>query len=180
MRDQRRSIFIAFNVLLLLFATSSIAAQAKEHKMVSESIVINAPPEAVFEAIRKQRDTDAPRRRLKSFDGKVAVIDEDLDGVPIYGKVHCLWQETESPYERIDFRMLSSSRFKESYGSWILKPSADGKSTTLELDTYMNSGLMIPFSGEITRMSTARDSRARLQHIKAVAEALKTSLQKSQ
>lgn len=139
--------------------------------MVSEKIVIKAPPELVFEAIRKQRTGGDKRRSLESYDGKVAVIKEELEGVPVFGKVQCMWEETEQPYSRIDFKMLSSSKFKESHGAYILTPSSDRKSTTLELQAHMDAGLNIPFAAEITNASTAKDSKLRLEQIKKVAEA---------
>lgn len=140
--------------------------------MVSEKIVINATPEQIFEAIRKCRDSGDHKRQLQSYDGTVAVVKEELEGVPVYGKVECVWQETENPFTRIDFKMLSSTKFKASHGAWVLTPSADGKSTTLELQAHMDAGLSVPFASEITKMSTSRDSKARLEIIKKVAEAL--------
>jgi uncharacterized protein YndB with AHSA1/START domain len=154
--------------LLLVFNASQ--ASAKEHKAYGSTIVINAPPEVVFEAIRKQRNSVEQHRTLEKFDGKIAVINEKLENVPIYGKVDCKWQETEDPYKRIDYKMLSSTKFKEGFGSWVLTPSADGKSTTLEFTSYTDSGLMVPFSGELTKMESMKTSKLRLQHIKEVSE----------
>ncbi|MBX9720775.1 MAG: hypothetical protein K2X81_05235, partial [Candidatus Obscuribacterales bacterium] len=68
--------------------------------MVSEKILISAQSLFVFEAIRKLRTEKG--RTLESYDGKVAIIKEELEGVPVYGKVECVWQETENPIERID------------------------------------------------------------------------------
>ncbi|MES6523952.1 SRPBCC family protein, partial [Cutibacterium acnes] len=133
-------------------------------------ITIAATPEVVFEAIRKQRNSTEQHRSLEKFDGKVAVIKEHLENVPIYGKVDCVWEETEQPYKRIDYKMVSSTKFKEGFGSWILTPSADGKTTTLEFDSYTDSGLMVPFGGELTKMESMKTSKARLAHIKQVAE----------
>ena len=90
--------------------------------------------------------------------------------MPIYGKVECVWQETEDPYKRIDYKMLSSTKFKEGFGSWIFTPSADGKQTTLEFNSYTDSGLMVPFGGELTKMESMKTSKTRLAHIKEVAE----------
>ena len=138
--------------------------------MVTEKIIIKAPPEVVFEAIRKQRTGADKRRTLESYDGKVAVVKEELDGVPVYGKVQCVWQETEEPYLRIDFKMLSSSKFKESHGAFILTPSGDGRSTTLELQAHMDAGINVPFAAEMTKASTSKDSKLRLEQIKKLAE----------
>lgn len=135
--------------------------------MVSEKIVIKAPPEVVFEAIRKQRTGN---RKLESFDGKRAVVKEELEGVPVFGNVECVWEEVEEPFTRINFKMLSSSKFKESHGAYILSASGDGKSTTLELQAHMDAGLNVPFAAELTKQSTSKDSKLRLEKIKKLAE----------
>lgn len=135
--------------------------------MIAEKIVINASREAVFEAIRRQRDGN--HRKLQSFDGRIAVIKENLEGVPVLGSVECIWQETEDPYNRIDFVMLSSTKFKESHGSFILSDSQKN-ATTLELQVHMDTGIAIPFATEIAKASTTKDSKHRLERIKKVAE----------
>ena len=141
--------------------------------MIKEKIVIKKSPETVFEAIRKLRNENA--RKLESFEGNVAVIKEELENVPVFGKVECLWEEKESPFERIDFKMLSSSKFKESYGAYILTKGKDGASTTLEIEAHMDAGLNIPFAAEMTKASTSKDTKIRLELIKKVAEALPTA-----
>ncbi len=138
--------------------------------MVSEKIVINAPPEVVFEVLRAQRNTDDKQRQLESFNGKVAIINENLENVPMYGKVNCVWQETEDPYTRIDFKMLSSTKFKESHGAMILTQGQDGKTTTLELQVQLDPGITIPFAAEITKRTTSQDAKDRLGKIKLLAE----------
>ncbi len=135
--------------------------------MVSEKIEIKAPAESVFEAIRQLRTESG--RSLESYDGKVAVIKEELENVPVFGKVQCVWEETEQAHERIDFKMLSSSKFKESYGAYILKETGDGR-TNLEMQVHMDAGLNIPFAGEMTKASAAKDAKHRLEKIKRIAE----------
>lgn len=141
--------------------------------MVKEKIEIKATPETVFEAIRKLRNENL--RKLESFDGGVAIIKEDMENVPVLGKVHCVWEERESPYERIDFKMLSSSKFKSSHGAYILTKGKDGKSTTLEIEAHMDAGLAIPFAAELTKQNTSKDTKVRLELIKKVAESLPTA-----
>ncbi len=135
--------------------------------MVTEKILINAKTESVFEAIRKLRLDSG--RSIDSYDGKIAVINEELEGVPVFGKVQCVWEETEYPFERIDFKMLSSTKFKESYGSYVLKAESETK-TSLELKVHMDAGINIPFAVEMTKASTSKDSKTRLEKIKRIAE----------
>ncbi len=137
--------------------------------MLSEKILINAQASFVIDAIRNLRTEKG--RTLESYDGKVAIIKEDLESVPVYGKVQCVWQETEEANERIDFKMLSSSKFKESYGAYILTAAKEG-GTSLELKVHMDAGINIPFAAELTKASTSKDSKLRLEKIKKIAEEL--------
>jgi hypothetical protein len=141
---------------------------AAKQEAAGSNIDIQASPEVVFEAIRKQRNSTEQHRKLQSFNGKVAVIEEKMENVPVYGKVDCTFEETEDPYKRIDYKMLKSTKFKEGFGSWILTPSGDGKSTNLEFKTFTDSGL--PFMGGLTKMESVKTAKIRLKHIKEVAE----------
>jgi len=146
------------------------AAGAEARKYVTEHIVVNTPPEYVFHAIRKMRDQDRYGRKTLTYDGKVATVDEQMHGVAIYGNVHCVWQESEKPYESIEYKILSSDHFKSASGRYILTPSADNKTTSVEVSTTMDSGLRIPLGDNITRMNVAKDSKERLARMKQAAE----------
>jgi hypothetical protein len=159
-------------LLLVLVSVNAPAFAAKAQKPLTASIQIGAPPQAVFEANRNSRDSVAMHRKLLSYDSKAARIKENLEGVPVYGKVECLWEETEYPFEKISYKMLSSDKFKSGSGTWILTASADKKSTNLELQSFLDTGLHIPFATEITKMAASKDNKVRLQHIKEAAEAL--------
>jgi hypothetical protein len=156
------------------FGTLTVAcagALAKEQKPISESIEIKAPESAVFDAIRAQRNNEKSHRKQISAEGDTYRIDEKMEGVAIYGKVHCVWEEKEIPPHRIDYKMVESDKFKSGFGSWIMTPSADGKSTTLEFQSFMDTGLKVPFAGEITKMAAHGDAKGRLEKIKKLAEA---------
>jgi Polyketide cyclase / dehydrase and lipid transport len=158
---------LAIFVAMLISMPSSIS---KDKTWVTESIVIDAPPEYVFQAIRRQRDDARIGRKTLSFDGKVAKIDDHMEHVVIYGKVHSVWQETERPFEGVDYTMVSSDHFTSASGHWTLTPSADKKTTTLKLESLMDSGLKVPFADTITRMNLSKDSKDRLARLKKWAE----------
>ena len=160
------SVFIA----VMLLVSSETASSAKTQRIPTEKILINASPECVFDALRIERDALECHRKTLSFDGRVAKIDECMKNIPIYGQVHCVWEETEFPYQKMDYRMLESDHFKSAFGSWVIVPSSDKNKTTLELRTNLDSGLYIPFSEHITRVNAAKDARERLSRIKAIAE----------
>lgn len=164
---------------ILAFATALTAisflaggseALAKEQKPISEKIEINAPEKFVFEAVQKQRNNETSHRKQISGEGDTFRIDEKMEGVAIYGKVHCIWEEKEIKPHRIDYKLIESDKFKSGFGSWIITPSADGKSTNLEFQSFLDTGLKVPFAGEITKMAAHSDAKSRLERIKRLAE----------
>jgi hypothetical protein len=167
---RRRSLSFAVLATLVALLVSMPYSFSKNKTWVTESIEINAPPEYVFQAIRKQRDNASIGRKTLSFDGKVAKIDDHMENVAIYGKVHSVWVETERPYDGVDYVMASSDHFTSGSGHWTLTPSPDKKSTTLKLESLMDSGLKVPFADTITRMNLSKDSKERLARLKKIAE----------
>lgn len=170
----RCCVIVSIMLVLSLLISLGCQSQAKSFQTVTERIEVNAPTKSVLEAIRKERDATIHSRHLVSCDGTHAVIREKLENVPLYGNVDCLWQENEISSERIDYTLLKSDKFKAGFGSWVLKPADDGKSTILELSSYMDTGLCLPFASEMTRMAGHGNARKRLEYIKQTAEALRT------
>jgi hypothetical protein len=162
------SIMLVSGLLLGLGCQS----QARSFQTVTERIEINTPADSVYEAIRKERDARNHNRHLVGPDGPHAVIKEKVENVPIYGKVNCLWQENEVSSDRIDYTLLESDKFKAGFGSWVLLPGDEKKSTILELSSFIDTGLYLPFAAELTRMAGHGNARQRLEYIKASAEAL--------
>jgi hypothetical protein len=156
--------------LLIVLLSLSLPALANDEVGITEKVVINATPEIVFDALRKERDSAEAHRKTISYDGKIAKVDEHAQDVPVFGKVHCVMQETEHPYTRLDYTMLESDHFKSMSGHYILSPSADNKSTTLELQSSVDPGIRIPFAGAIARMGQRKSAKERLVRIKSVAE----------
>lgn len=162
-------------LIAVILAVHAPFALARGQKTLSESIEIDASPQTVFETIRKYRTCDLHHRQLVSFDGKKALIKEDLDDVPIYGKVHCLWQESEVPYQRIDYTLVNSDKFTSGGGSYIVQAGKVNGTSTLELDSALVSGLHVPLANEITECAERKDMKVRLQLLKQMAESTKLS-----
>jgi hypothetical protein len=120
--------------------------------------------------VQKQRNNEQFHRKQISAEGDTFRIDEKMEGVAIYGKVHCVWEEKEIKPHRIDYKLIESDHFKSGFGSWIMTPSADGKSTTLEFQSFTDTGLMVPFAGEITKIAAKSDAKTRLERIKKLSE----------
>lgn len=148
--------------------------QAKDEKMVVSSIVVNAPPKVVYEVIRQYRNNTAARRKQLSVTADGGTVKENMQGVTILGNVECLWQEKDTPYQRVDYHLLSSDKFRSAFGSWLINPANEGRSTQLQLQAYVDAYINIPFKAEITRTNTTKDVKGRLETIKRIAEATAT------
>jgi hypothetical protein len=172
----RRIFMVAAIALLALICQGSyIPSQAKGQPFDVKTIV-KAPPQEVFQVIQQLRGSHKLHRKVLSYDGKVAKFEENLEGVVIYGKVNNIWEEIEESPNHIQFKLVSSSKFKEAFGSWTVKPAADGKGTELHLSFYLDSGLRIPFAHQITQAAAERDAKERLELIKQLAENSKQAI----
>jgi len=151
---------------------SQLAAGAKCQKLETQKILVNASPECVFQALRVERDAPECHRKTIAFDGKVATIDETSENIPVFGQVHCIWEETEFPPAKMDYKMITSNHYKAAFGSWVIVPSDCKTKTVLELRSSIDAGLHFPLSDQITRMGASKDAKERLVRIKNIAERL--------
>lgn len=137
---------------------------------VKASIVIKAPPEAVWDAVHEQRKTDPELAYSKVLKQGVneAVLEQKFTVIPMIGTAVCTMNTQEVPNRRIDYQMIKSDRFKAMEGSWILTPSADGKTTTLELSTHIDLGLPVPKS--MINGATHKKLERRLSAVRELAE----------
>lgn len=137
---------------------------------VKASIVIKAPPEVVFNAVHEQRKVDPELAYSKVMKQGVneAQLEQKFTAIPMIGSATCLINTQEVPNRRIDYQMIKSDKFKSMEGSWVLTPSADGKSTTLELSSHIDTGLPVPrmMMNGITKQKMER----RLSHVRELAE----------
>ena len=158
--------------LVLIAASSSSAALAtpRGHRGVESSVVIDASPKAVFEAIQHSRVQEPHRRKVVSHHDGVAVMDEHFSELPVIGNAHCTYKEVETPYKRIDFALLSSEKLKAFEGSWILTPLGNGERTEVKLNTYSEPKVWLPFAKEVAGSSILKDIRRRLDSLKAWVE----------
>jgi hypothetical protein len=156
----------ALSALVVLALASPAMAKSK---VVTETLKIEATPQAVFAAIQGYRTSNLHHRKLISYDGTSALVDEQLEGVPVLGSVHCMWVEKEVPYQRIDYKMVKSDKFVSGSGSYVIL-SGGSDSVILELSSELESGCKIPFAKEIGQMAAHKDMKLRLQQIKHMSE----------
>lgn len=137
---------------------------------VKLSILVKAKPQMVWEAIQHERKADAEHRKLLSYDGKEAVLEEKFLSLPIVGGASCVYMESEVPIQRIDYSLVRSDRFNTFQGSWVLTPAKDGNYTIVELSNALDPGIRVPFWQEITKVAATRHVKKRLDEVASYAE----------
>lgn len=141
---------------------------------VIQTIVVKATPKYVFEAIQHARKAESTRRLL-SYDGSDATIEEKFRTIPVVGEATCTYVEHEIPGQGIEYHLVNSDRFTVFQGKWSLTPGRDGKSTVLELSNAMDPGIRIPFWQEITKMAAGKSVKKRLDEVNTYALTLQSA-----
>jgi hypothetical protein len=145
-------------------------AQAEKLEPVHAEIKIEAPPHLVWNVVHEERkhDPDMAYSKVLSEKDNEVLLEQKFTVLPVIGTSVCTMQQKETPDSRIDYKLIKSDRFKVMEGSWVLVPSADNKSTTLQLTTTLDLGMPVPRG--IFNAITAKKLDRRLQHIKTMAE----------
>jgi hypothetical protein len=150
---------------------------ANGHKRVKAKILIHASPHVVWETVHEERkkDPDLAYSKVISQDAENQVtLEQKFAVIPVIGTATCVMKHVEKPFERIDYTMVSSDRFKAFEGSWVLTPGSDPNETILELSTYCDMGLPIP-RGMVDGV-TGKKLQRRLSNVRNMAEATQTRL----
>ncbi|MBS2006619.1 MAG: hypothetical protein JST01_06240 [Cyanobacteria bacterium SZAS TMP-1] len=137
---------------------------------VKAHIKINAPSDVVWQVVHEERkhDPDIAYSKTISEGDNEFLLEQKFALIPVIGTSVCQMHQKEIPGSRIDYKLIKSDRFKVMEGSWILTPSADNQSTTLELSTKLDLGIPVP-RGVMNHVTTKKLER-RLSHIKDMAE----------
>ncbi len=149
---------------------TAAAADSKPFKGVRDKLVVQADPQHVWQVIRALRNDDPGDVKTISQTPTENILEETFDDLPIIGKAKCRYRETYTPFEKIEYRMISSDHFKAFEGSWVLTPVSNGSKTVVELSSYVDTGLVVPFVHQLTNLATARNVRGRLEDVKKAVE----------
>lgn len=146
-------------------------AEAEDNSQWSKgTIVIKASPETVWNAVHVQRNSDPDLAYSKVLEqGKnETLLEQKFTFIPVFGSAVCKMKQWEVPLERIDYRMVSSDRFKAMEGSWVFTSLDGGKSTRLDLSTNLDMGIPVPRA--MVNTIASRKIGNRLKHVKELAE----------
>lgn len=161
---------IALAAMAAVGSPACLALDHKSFKGVTEKIVVRANARACYEAIRALRNEKDSGVRVLSASEDRAVLEETFEKLPIIGEAVCTYEERYDPCKSIEYKMLKSNRFKAFEGAWHLSPAEDGRGTVVQLSSYVDAGLPVPFARQITNMQTAKDIHERLHAVKSSAE----------
>ena len=151
-------------------------AEARDNaQWVSASVVINATPEVVWETVHVERnhDPDLAYSKILEQGKNECRLEQKFTFIPMFGTAVCEMQDKEVPFERIDYKMIKSDRFKAMEGSWVLTPMEGGK-TRLDLSTNLDMGLPVPRA--MVNSITSKKLARRLAHVKTMAEKTKAKV----
>ncbi len=161
---------IAILIVSLILPLAPPRALADSGKGVTATTVVKAPAVRCWEVIIAQRKAQPDTRKIISHDGDRTVMKENYPNLPIIGDAYLEYEEIATPYTTLAAHLVESDKFKAFESKWTLHPSVDGKSTTISLYTYINTGLWVPFAQQLTNRSTRQDISDRLALIKRLAE----------
>ncbi|MBX9667465.1 MAG: hypothetical protein K2X93_07590 [Candidatus Obscuribacterales bacterium] len=162
---------LSFFLSTMLFSGGNAESHTEMTGVVSK-MLIKATPQEVFDAIRQYRHCDSRKRSVIEESNGRATIKEKFAGLPILGDVECTYEETEIPYSRVEYQLVSSDKLKIFEGNWILTPVSEGdsKSTMVRLTSYVDSNVQVPAKDFLQHLSAHEDIHKRLAFVKKVAE----------
>jgi len=135
---------------------------------MKKSITVNASPQAVWDAIISYRTSEPSARSVISQEGPKTVVEEEFGGLPMVGSSKVVYEETETPFSRIDFRLVRGDKLSVFEGAWVIRPN--GGTTDVDLTANLDIELQFPFKDQILNSQAEKDMDKRLQYIKQRAE----------
>lgn len=117
---------------------------------VDAAVLVHARPEVIWPLITRCASASilVPGlrrcRQLSSApDGSWDVTEHDIKYNALLPMVHSIYRsDYQAPY-RIDFHRVAGD-MKDEVGAWVLKPSEDGSSTTIEYRIEVQPGFFVP------------------------------------
>jgi hypothetical protein len=155
------------------------AAEKKAHVSLKLSTDVKARPEFVWSSIHDAR-TKYPglqSAKIISEDDRSSVFEQKFM-VPFLGEATSRFSLTDSPPDKVDYKLLDSTAFAIMDGSWILAPQSDGKSTNVEVSCNVATKRIFPKL--ILKMMLGRKLAKQLDFVKTTAEGKEADEQAAQ
>lgn len=198
MQKSTKKIATIFATTLMLVVSMAVSTRSVESKSKSEAtevsyikdpdkknwvqakIVIDAPPNIVWDTVHDERkkDPDLAYSKILSQKDNHAILEQKFQLIPVFGTSVCKMSNDEVPGKRIDYKLLHSDRFKAMEGSWVLNPVENGKKTELVLSTHIDLGFPAPES--MMNNVTGKKLQRRLGNVKKMAERIQAQVAASE
>jgi hypothetical protein len=147
---------------------------------VSSSIIIDAPPDLVWQGIHEERKHDpyvAYTKHLRQ-DKESEVLEQKLIMPSMLGTAVAILHCFEIPFKRIDYKLMKSDHFRCMEGSWVLTPVSEGRKTKLELSSRVELG--VPLPKIFVNKFALNKIEKRLEKVKEVVMQIKTKIVQAQ
>jgi hypothetical protein len=167
---QRHILTIALSAAATLACLPVLAEKEAAPKGVSADAKVLASPEITYKALRSMRDEDPSGCRVLSSNENESIIEEEFDGLPVIGKAICVYRETYEPQKKVSFKMIRSDKLKAFEGEWTLQSVDNGSHTLVRLQSYIDSGIKVPFAKQITEMANSGEIKQQVADLKKSAE----------
>jgi len=112
----------------------------------TRSIVIDAPPERVFDVISDYESYPEFLSEVKSIrtserKGNQVLIHYEVD---VIKRIHYTLRMTEDRPRGLQWTFVEGDLMKDNRGGWVLEPLADGKKTNAIYSVEVALGLLVP------------------------------------
>ena len=147
---------------------------ASSHVSIDAAIRVHATPQQIWPLITRCDSAALMFPELKRCkelnrapDGSWSIVEHDLKLSLLLPTVQSVFRNDYHPPDRLDFHRVAGN-LKYEDGSYLLQPSADGRTTTIEYRMAMQPGFLVPHS--IVRHSLKTRLPAALQALRTTAE----------
>lgn len=149
---------------------SENAGQSVQHKDgVHEEILIKASPRVVWESMQQQRKLDPDSQYCKPIgEAGKSLVEQKFKFPSPFGDAECILHLSETPAERVDFKLIESEDLKKMEGCWTLTPVDNGQSTKLGLNSYVVTHICLPRM--VTNGIISHKAKKNLAMVKKIAE----------
>jgi hypothetical protein len=147
-----------------------------DDKSIRITMVVNASTDNVWHAICDNRDDDPDVQysKITKISDTERLLEQKYVSIPFVGSTTCVLHIAENPGKRIDYELVRSEHLSAFGGTWILSPSEDGRSTTVEVSNHLK--LKFPLPQKIVDGFAKHKLKARVELVKQQAEAAELRL----
>lgn len=170
MRDKflTRNVFVSMAVATM--GLNALPVDAAEHHGVSHQIKVHAPIKVTYDALRNLRAAEPDGTKVISSNETETIVEETFEKLPVIGQAVCVYKETYQSPHKVSYKMIRSDKLKAFEGEWTLTEVDDGKATMVKLNSFVDTGLKVPFAKQITQMASSGEVKEHVETLKKYAE----------